>query len=303
MTTAVPVVAPVPQPARVVGPNIAVPQLEGLSWKSEAQVETSIHTLYQYVEARSHETIGWYARAKRSKARWSRALRLSAILLTTLGGLAPVINSLGWATGELQARIGQVGYLLLGLAAACVGMDKFFGLSSGWMRYITSLLAQQRSLSEFRLDWAMMTAKLGEKSPTTDQVQLMLQRLKEFLVVVDAEVEQETKAWIAEFQSSIAEIDRTVKTQAEASRPGAIDITVTNGMDAADGFTVSLDGMVVRTVHGTKYQIGYVPPGPHKVAVTGTIGKKQLDASELVNVGPGVIAKVTLALPVEEAQP
>jgi hypothetical protein len=66
---------------------------------------------------------------------------------------------------------------------------------------------------------------------------------------------------------------------------------------------LSLDGMTVRTVRGTKYQIGYVPPGPHKVAVMGIIEGKALDASELVNVTPGVIAKVTLAFPVEEAQP
>jgi hypothetical protein len=74
-------------------------------------------------------------------------------------------------------------------------------------------------------------------------------------------------------------------------------------MDTKDGFTVSLDGMVVRTVRGTKYQIGYVPPGPHKISVTGAIDEKSLDASELVNVLAGVITKVTLALPVEEAQP
>jgi hypothetical protein len=61
--------------------------------------------------------------------------------------------------------------------------------------------------------------------------------------------------------------------------------------------------MEVRTVRGTKYQIGYVPLGPHKVAVAGVTKGEELDASELVNVLPGEVAKATLALPVKEAQP
>ncbi|HEY0738055.1 MAG TPA: SLATT domain-containing protein [Herpetosiphonaceae bacterium] len=296
-------VTPTPRQNKRDANNIEVTQLESLSWKTPQEIETSIQEVYQYAEARAADTIDWYLRAKKSKAQWSRWLRFAAIVLTALGGLTPIIISLGWLNGARAQNLGQLGYLFLGLAAACVGLDKFFGFSSGWMRYITTALALQKTLSEFRLDWAMLVAKLGGATPTNDQVQLMLQRLKDFVLVIDGYVEQETLVWIAEFQSSLADIERTARTQGEAARPGAIDITVTNGMDAEGGFTVSLDGMVTKTVRGTKYQIGYVPPGPHKVGVTGVINGQPLDASELVNVPPGVIAKVTLALPVEEAQP
>jgi hypothetical protein len=184
------------------------------------------------------------------------------------------------------------------LAAACVGFDKFFGFSSGWMRYISTKITLERMLGEFRLDWAMMVAKFGPNPPTADQVQLMIQRIKEFLSGVTTQVEQETQAWVLEFKTNLAEIEKSAKAQGESTRPGAIDITVTNGLDAEDGFTVALDGMDVKSrIKGTNYQIPYVPPGPHKVAVTGIINKEQLDVSELVNVGPGEIAKVTLVFP------
>jgi hypothetical protein len=292
-------------PQRSAHKNIKVPELAALSWSTPQDVEASVHEAYRYAEARAVETIDWYMREKSPKARGSRTLRVLAIVLTTLGGLAPLVDSVGWLRGEGMKGlvVGQLGYLFLGLAAACVAGDKYFGYSSGWMRYLATAILLQKAVSEFRFDWAMMIAKLGGKGPTVEQVQLMLQRIKEFVLFVDAEVERETQVWIAEFQSSLAEIERTAKTQGEATRPGAIDVTVTNGMDAADGFTLSLDGMVVRTVHGTKYQIGYVPPGAHKIAVTGVVGGQALDASELVNVMPGAIATVTLALPVETAQP
>jgi hypothetical protein len=61
--------------------------------------------------------------------------------------------------------------------------------------------------------------------------------------------------------------------------------------------------MDIKMFRGTKYQIGYVPPGRHKIAVRGIIDKQNLEASELVNVAPGEIAAFTLALPLEEAQP
>jgi len=274
--------------------------VQDLTWATSAEVQESIKHLYLYAERVAHESIDWYGRHKRRLAWKSRLLRLLAIIFTAVGGLTPIIGSLGWAQDR---NIGQLGYLFLGLAGACVGLDRFFGFSSGWIRYITTKMAIERALSDFRFEWAMMVAKMGANDPTPDQVQLMVQRVKEFSSAINTHVDQETQAWVSEFKTNIAEIEKTAKDQAEATRPGAIEITVTNGMDTEGGFTVTLDGMEVRTVRGTKYQIGYVPPGPHKVAVAGMIKGEELDASELVNVLPGEVAKATLALPVKEAQP
>jgi SMODS and SLOG-associating 2TM effector domain 2 len=293
--------------------DIAAISFEALKWDTPQDRQVSIQNLYRYAEQHAQQSIDWYLGSKSSKSRWSRWLRLSAIALTTLGGLAPVILSFGWLdrdlgagqgwSGSATAIIGQLGYLWLALAAACVATDRFFGFSSGWMRYIKTAQVLMKGLAEFRLDWAMLVAKQGGASPTDEQLQLMIQRIKEFVITVHGQVEQETLTWIAEFQTSLAEIEKTVRTQEEVSRPGAIDITVTNGMDAEEGFQVALDGMVVAHVRGTRHQIGYVAPGHHKIWVTGVIKGKKLDASELVNVPPGAIAKATLALPVEEAQP
>lgn len=282
-------------------------QVYKLKWNTDDEIQASIGQLYEYGEANASSSVEWYGRQKHKKAIMSRILRGLAIVFTIAGGLTPIVAALGLQNigtpPGTQIQVGQLGYLLLGLAAACVGFDKFFGFSSGWMRYLGAKMIIERALSEFRLDWAMMVAKLRENPPTTDQVQLMIQRVKEFLLTVNNHVEQETQAWVSEFKTNLAEIEKSAKEQGESSRPGAIDITVTNGMDTKDGFTVTLDGMEVKTIRGTKYQIGYVAPGPHKIAVTGEIKSETLDASELVNVAPGEIAKVTLALPVKEAQP
>lgn len=283
-------------------------KIQELKWSTEQEIQMSISALYQYAEASANVAINWYGRKKKSKAKMSWILRAVAIFLTTLGGLTPIISALGGSTvklmdGQVNVYVGQLGYLFLGLAAGCIAFDRFFGFSSGWMRYISTKMILEKELSEFRFDWAMMIAKLGKQSPTAEQVQLIIQRLKEFLVLVNSNVENETTTWIAEFKSSLADIEKTAKAQGEATKPGAIAVTVTNGMETEDGFTVTLDGMDVKTIRGTKYQIGYVSPGTHKIAVRGTINKEHLDASELIEVSPGETAAVTLALPVKEAQP
>lgn len=291
-------------------PNIEVPllQVNALKWLSHSDIQTSIDTLYEYAEASAQSSIAWYGRQKNSLAWWSRWLRRLAILATSIGGLIPFVSALSRTSLDAQSPIanldlGQLGYLFLGFAAACIGYDKFFGYSSGWIRYITTKLALEKSLAEFRLDWAMMVAKLGDQQPSPDQVQLMIQRLKEFLLIVNNMVEKETQTWISEFKTNVAELEKTAASQAEASRPGAIEITVTNGMDTEDGFIVVMDGMEIRRVRGTKYHIGYVYPGPHRITVTGKINKELLDASELVNVASGETASATLAFPVKSAQP
>ena len=285
-------------------PDIESLPLEELSWKDANEIEASIRKAYVYAEQRAQQAIQWYLRNKGWKSFWSRSMRISAILLTTLGGLAPIVGSTGWLRADVEPAVRMLGYVFLALAAACVGLDRFFGFSSGWMRYIMTALALETALSEFRMEWAMIVAKLGGETPTSEQVQSMLQRLKEFVAFVDGKVEEETRDWVSEFKTSISDAERTAKELGAAARPGAIDVTVTNGMDAESGFDVALDGMNVRAgVRGTKYQVGYVPPGPHKVEVTARVGGQTLEASELVNVAPGEIAKATLALPVKKAQP
>lgn len=276
-----------------------IANLEDLEWTMEERGK-SLTMLYRYGELHALQSIDWYLEYKNSKSWWSRALRIGAILFGTLGGLSPVISPL---TTRQDVDFAQLGYIAIALSAACVAIDRFFGFSSGWMRYMTTANVLTKLLQDYRLEWAMLKAKLVGNPPTDEQLLLYIQRIKDFIASVNLQVELETSAWVTEFQTSLIDIEKSIKKSEESTKSGAIDITVTNGMEAKGGFTLILDGMTVATVRGTKYQIGYVMPGPHKVSIIGRIDDKELDASELINVEPGIIAKATLALPVENAQP
>ena len=92
----------------------------------------------------------------------------------------------------------------MALGAAIVGFDKFFGLSTGWMRFIVTQLSLERVLQEFHYDWAFLLAQRQEQQVKTNIP--LLQRARDFTLKVEDLVKQETDAWVQEFQSDIAEL-------------------------------------------------------------------------------------------------
>lgn len=277
------------------------------SFLKDSETEVALKGLFDYVEARAQEQIRWYWRKKVWKARMSWSLRFVVIVLSTLGALVPIIKAT-FPPITTSYDFGQAGYLLIALAAGCVGLDRFFGYSSGWIRYVTTAMAIEKALEEYRMEWTRMTAKSGEHPPDADLVDGLIQLSKAFTLSVKVLVEQETKAWATEFQSNLAQLEadlkaradatqRAAKTQAEASRPGAISLTVDNGDQTDGGFSVSLDNKVVEeSVLGSKCEILSVTPGLHRLGVGGTIGKQPALASEIVTVERGAILKVSLSL-------
>jgi SMODS and SLOG-associating 2TM effector domain 2 len=90
---------------------------------------------------------------------------------------------------------------LLGLAAACLAFDRFFGLSSGWMRCMLAAQHLQARVEQFHYDWA--SAYLTGPASTTERLAL----LREFTLDVGEVVQRETLEWEQEFQSNLARLE------------------------------------------------------------------------------------------------
>jgi len=196
--------------------------LSKLSWKP-ADADGSLQAVRDYVEAQARQLIQWYYIKKRWKSRMSAGLRLFSIVFFSIGGLVPLIKA-AFPSAAIAAiaspgfDFGQLGYLLIGLGAACIALDRYFGYSSGWIRYITTALVIERSVDEFRLDWARSMAVLQGGQPTTEQLDKLFYLCRQFAVGVHAQVEQETNAWVLEFQSSLSQLEKELKSRAEDAK-------------------------------------------------------------------------------------
>jgi hypothetical protein len=196
--------------------------LSKLSWK-DADLENSLSILHQYVEDEAQKQIQWYWDKKRAKAHMSMFLRFMAIILFALGGLVPIVKATLPApvVARFPFDFGQSGYLLIGVAAGCMGLDRFFGYSTGWIRYITTAMAIEKSLEEFRLEWTRNMASMRGAPPTSEQLERLIQTCAAVSVAIKSQVEQETKAWVVEFQTNLSQLEKDLQAKADEAKAKA----------------------------------------------------------------------------------
>lgn len=226
--------------------------------------KTPLQTLEKYFERfyrEATETIEWYYRHKRRPAFWARVVRWTAIVISAVGGLFPIwrgMITVKSATAATWSVSGDLGYALLATAAALIAIDRFGGLSSAWMRYITTAQAVTRAQRAFQLDWREARLAVPDNAANKD-LQPLFKLLRDFAAKHDEIVETETRTWIAEFRSVLAELGRTPKKEEPAPPPprpaddqkrtpprpafGAIRLNIKDGDRVADKLIVERDGV------------------------------------------------------------
>nr|WP_149181140.1 SLATT domain-containing protein [Streptomyces sp. TRM49041] len=161
-----------------------------------------LHELYRWVEGNALRTADWYLADRVWKRRGARALRAGTALGSVLGAALPLLD----LTGALDGAAGW-GYLSLLLAAACMACDRYFGLTSGWMRDVATAQAVQRRLQTLQFDWASESVRevLGPAEGTAGEAaERCLGVLRRFTEDVTELVRAETADWMVEFRSGPA---------------------------------------------------------------------------------------------------
>ena len=308
--------------------NISPPQWTPPSWQPE-QVQKCLDSMRQYVESDVEGAIHWYYAKKPWKAWASQLLKFLTLVATGLGGLLPIVSATGiFSSGLPEAQrqlrnlqVNQIGYLCFGLAAAFLAFDKYFGYSTGWMRYITTAMSLETALRNFRLDWARTTSGLAGAPPSGAVLESLLQKIQDFCAAARTLVEKETQAWVMEFQTNLSQLEREAKAAmdsaraavetaqkeskvaSDSTRPGAIDLTVENVLDTDHGYNVAVDDEVQKSsVTSKTCAIMNVAPGLHELAVTATISGALAHASQIVNVTAANPVKVVITVTKAKAE-
>lgn len=131
----------------------------------------------------------------------------------------PLLELTGSAPGAAS-----YGYLCLLLAAACLACDRFFGLTSGWMRDVATAQAVQRRLQALQFDWASENVRevLGPTEGTASEAaERCLTVLRRFSEDVTDLVRSETADWMVEFRAGPAPlVMQSLTTSPARTDPG-----------------------------------------------------------------------------------
>ncbi|MFI2509535.1 SLATT domain-containing protein [Streptomyces sp. NPDC018972] len=155
--------------------------------------------LYRWVERGALDTAAWYLADRVWKRRCAWVLRAGTAAGALTGAALPLLDLTGVADGSAPW-----GYLALLLGVACVAGDRFFGMTSGWMRDVATAQAVQRRLQAFQFDWASECVRevLGPADGTASEAsERCLSVLRRFSEDVTELVRVETADWMVEFRT------------------------------------------------------------------------------------------------------
>ncbi len=162
--------------------------------------------LYRWAEEGALRTVEWYLADRLWKRRGARAARIIGVLGAGVAVVLPLLQVTG---GVVRGPGGPAvwGYLGLFVAGVGVGLDRWFGLTSGWMRDVAAAQAVQRRLETLRFDWASESVRevLGPTEGTASEAaERCLAVLRRFCEDVSELVRGETAEWMVEFRAGSA---------------------------------------------------------------------------------------------------
>lgn len=266
---------------------IAHPQL---SWDSTER-ERSVLELFAYGENHARQVITWYLLARKGKKHCAQGLRLGALMLTAVAGLLPIFA--GFAPMTIEPAWASVA---IGVAALFLAIDRFFGCSTAWMRFIATEHKVRQLLHSFQIDCESDRVRWNGQVPTLEQVQVALARTRTFLIEVDELVKQETDIWLHEFQSAIREIDKGTPATGKPAETGAINVTITNGDQIPEGWSLKIDEGVLFNHSGKSAAFSHLAPATYRIHVEGLVDGVQREVEQAVKVVAGQISQVEFTL-------
>jgi hypothetical protein len=226
-------------------------------------------------------------------------------------GLVPLVFEV--LPGSAGSYNPLVTSLMVAGAAALFGIDKLFNYSSGWMRYVRTGLAVSTALSEFEFEWQIARSAWTSAEPSAEQAADLLARCNAFAARVNAIVAEETTAWIAEFQASLAHLGETVKAaearasaaearRAEEARTGALNVTVRHGGKAWSApIRLQVGRSKLEPHSGPTVALTDLPAGPRKLAAEALASGRLYRGELAVDVVAGKTSPATLELALVEA--
>lgn len=189
-------------------PDAKRPDLDELDWAPERRSE-SLSRIYDHAVGLAGAQERWYANARRRNRRWAQALRVASILLGGVAAVIPILAEIYTTDGK---PVIPAGWAAIAIAAAVtlVGLDRFFGFSAAWMRFMAAELRITRLRHDFAYAWQSARAATS-MPPGDDVVNEAVKLAHDFVVGIDDAVAEETGAWIVEFRSTLTTTEQKLK--------------------------------------------------------------------------------------------
>jgi len=236
----------------------------------------------------------WYIKARIQHAIFSRTIRVLSLLLFAFGILWPMLRP---EIKKSYPDIFDYGYLSLAIGGLFLLLDKYLGISSGYVRFYIAELDIKKNTLDFIENWNIETAKASNPI-SLESILALLNLVKTFRQAIFTTIQVETGAWATEFQTQTGELYELFKQkQAEYSKPANISVTVENFTEYT-GIEIGIDQELPVSLNGaTSIIFRNVSIQPHLIQIRAVKAGNTVSFSKNVEVTSDKTAEVVLSLP------
>ncbi len=221
--------------------NIAVLEEWSFDW-SDGFRAASLKAVLQRVQSKYNGAIEWYQVKRIWKRRGARACRIGAVVVGMLAAILPTVSEMWGAPLKWYVRPGMA--TILGIVAGTlIALDKLFGASSGWVRYVMAETTLKELRDELAMTYTLETGLwTGQLDPTVEQTKHALTVLQNSLARANQVVRDETNQWKTEFQSALQQTEELAKVQPRKVEEVVALVRIGNPDRLAGVWSLSVNG-------------------------------------------------------------
>ncbi len=156
----------------------------------------------QYVKDFIEESLNWYQSHRSAKKFWSKGLRFGTIMFMSAGTLISLLPTALIENVHRLALERSLPGIFVALAGLCMTLDKAYGHTSGWKRYVETFMLLQREKDELHF----LRCEKGSTMPE-DQ---FIAECKAIMLRVRGIISKEVVSWANElsFQQRLQDANR-----------------------------------------------------------------------------------------------
>jgi hypothetical protein len=178
-------------------------------------VDEALAIIYERIKQTSNEMCVWYWKSIKSKKRMSLLARTFGVVFLVIGTILPILSAL-WESDTDKLAFTQFGVAALAFAGLWALVDRIFGWSSGWMRYIITVTSMENLIKTYHWAWGSYIASKEsplEKSDLKVLFDMTINLQNELIKLLS----DETSKWVVEFNASISLMESAIKSQRDAN--------------------------------------------------------------------------------------
>jgi hypothetical protein len=162
--------------------------------------------LFRWAESEALNAYSWYLREKERKSRASKILRILAVCMLTMGAVLPPLSLL-----TDKAVKPEWGYILLATGGGAVLMDRGFGFSASWVRYVKTSSAISSRIARQQMEWTVW--RIGIPTPSAAEcAEFAEASIRPFLLDIQDLIEAETNMWASTLGDHLTELQGILPT-------------------------------------------------------------------------------------------